>query len=312
MKMTRTVLLAFAVLMLSPGEIPLAQEVERFSVASGPLRYQVVAGQPRRNRRVMGAVTRYVHGVPAEPVDSMVYDGEGSMPVEGHLFLEVDPVNDTGFVQAEWTDEHGNWVYIQERFIHPEHSSGVRLGPSIFDLESFLNEGITHNVYLHGDTTAGMPVLPTVFTHLAAWGPAWVFLNGEPFENPFEIPAPQWLGHLMVTEGVRREDGTVRTHDGAIYHPSNGAVGAVETGDLELHLVFHDERFPRTDNMPNLFSFFYHLVFEDVWIQIVEAEEPLSLEFLEEPEEQQPGDETGAPAPRMRPIPSRDRTREHR
>jgi len=140
-------------------------------------------------------------------------------------------------------------------------------------IESILNEGTAHNVYLHGDTTAGMGVLPTVFNHLAAWGPADVTLNGEPFENPFEIPAPQWIGHAMVTEGARRSDGTVRTMTGEIYSPREMANGAVEPGDLEVHLVFHDDIYPLTDNMPPLFSFFYHLLFEDVRIEIVHQEQ---------------------------------------
>ena len=42
-----------------------------------------------------------------------------------------------------------------------------------------------------------------------------------------------------------------------------------------MHLVFHDERFPRTDNIPDLFSFFYHLVFEDVVIQVTNADGPV-------------------------------------
>ena len=244
----------------------------------GPLTYQVIAARPRLNRKVTGPVTRYVQGVPAEPVDSFVWDGDGSVAIEGDLIMGIDPIADEGFIQATWTDEHGDWTYFQSVFIHPEHSSGVRIGTSVEEIHSFLNEGITHNVYLHGDTTAGMPVLPTIFNHVATWGPAQVLLNDEPFLNPFELPAPAWLGHAMVTEGVRRPDGTVRTIDGSIYNPGMGSVGVVEEGgDLEVHLVFHDERFPRTANVPPIFSFFYHLVFEDVWIQIVEADEPLTI-----------------------------------
>ncbi len=49
----------------------------------------------------------------------------------------------------------------------------------------------------------------------------------------------------------------------------------MDPADLEVHLVFHDERFPRTENIPPIFSFFYHLVFEDVTIQILSAEGPV-------------------------------------
>ena len=147
------------------------------------------------------------------------------------------------------------------------------MGSSVFRVDTVINEPIVQNVYLHGDTAAGQPVLPTVFTYLAAWGPGDATLDGEPFENEFEIPAPQWLGHVMVTEGARRADGSVRTLSGEIYDPSRGDEGAVEAGDIEAHLTFHDDVFPRTTSIPPLYSFFYHLVFEDVRIEILQVGE---------------------------------------
>ena len=77
---------------------------------------------------------------------------------------------------------------------------------------------------------------------------------------------------MMVTEGVRRPDGTVRTLFNEIYNPSKAGEGVVEPGDLEVHLVFHDDLFPVTTNIPPFFSFFYHLVFEEVQIEIVQAD----------------------------------------
>jgi hypothetical protein len=222
---------------------------------------------------LLGPAERFVQGVPAEPVDSFVWDGEGSTPIDGRFVLEIEPMRNAGFIRASWTDRNGDWTYTQTRFEHPDHhASGVRPGSSINELQFVLNEGTAQNVYLHGDTGCGLPVLPTVFTHLAAWGPAEVTLDGEPFENPFEYPAPRWDGHVMVTEGVRRPDGSVRTLTGEIYDPSRATEGVVETGDLEAHVTFHDDVFPNTDNLPAPFSFFYHLVFEDVRIEIVQAD----------------------------------------
>ena len=245
------------------------------------LRYRVIAKNARLNRRPMGAATAEVNGLMAEPVDSFTWNGVGSVPIDGELQLEINPIEKTGIIQASWTDENGTWQLLQTKFIHPEHFSGVRIGSSVNETEGILNEGIMQNVYLHGDTTAGMPILPTVFTHLSTWGPADVFRNGAYFPNPFEIPTPQWLAHLMVTEGVRNPDGTVRTVDGSIYNPSFASLGAVQPLDLEVHLVFHDERFPRTTSIPPLFSFFYHLTFEDVAIQIIGTEEPIPVGSLE-------------------------------
>lgn len=239
------------------------------------LRYRITASNPRLNRRLMGPVRRWVGGVAAEPVDSFCWSGEGSVPIKGTMTIDVEPMRNIGKITAEWTDENGSWTWTQSRFLHPDHhASGVRMGSSVFRIDTVINEAIVHNVYLHGDTAAGQPVLPTVFTYLAAWGPGDVTLDGEPFDNEFEIPAPQWLGHIMVTEGARRSDGSVRTLSGQIYDPSKGDEGAIEVGDIEAHLTFHDDLFPMTTSVPPFFSFFYHLVFEDVRIEVIHADGP--------------------------------------
>ncbi|MCP3978670.1 MAG: hypothetical protein GY716_04965 [bacterium] len=237
------------------------------------LRYRITATNARLNRRPIGPVRRWVQGVPAEPVDSMCWNGVGSTPITGRFTLEIEPMRNTGYVFAEWSDENGKWSYSQTRFIHPEHhASGIRFGTSMFAIDQVLNEAVSHNVYLHGDTGQGMPVMPTVFAYLGAWGPAEVTLDGAIFRNPFEYPTPRWAGHLMLTEGVRRADGTVRTITNEIYNPSRGSEGVTEPGDLEMHLTFHDDLLPVTTNVPPPFSFFYHIVFEDVRIEIVQAD----------------------------------------
>ena len=262
-----------------------------------PIRYQVVAERGFLHRRVTGEVTSWVRGVPAAPVDSMTYDGVGAVPVEGRLVMEVSPTTQQGLLVAQWTDRNGEWTYVQRRFIHPEHLSGVRMGTSVEKTLNVVNLGVATNVYMHGDTTAGMPSLPTLFTYLGAWGPAQVKLNGEPFENPFELPAPDWIGHMMVTEGVRQPDGTVRAVNGEIYSPmKHKKIGAVEEFDLEAHLTFHDERFPHTANVSHMFQFQYHLIFEEVSMRIIDASKPLLHELdidpaLLEPNPRRPGAE---------------------
>lgn len=234
--------------------------------------YEVQAEAARLNREVLGDVTADVQGVPAEPVHSFVWDGEGSVPLEdASATLEVDPVNNTGEITAEWTDPDGNeWTFEQTAFFAPDHASGLQVGPGADD--TFLIEGdpIPTNVYLHGDTTAGGAVLPTIFNLVATWGPAEVTLNGEPFENPYDGPAPQWVAHTMTTVGVRNADGEVLTVDGDIFDPTvDPTNGAVDNDDLEFHIVFHDAPGPQmTENFPPPFSFFYHLTFEDVQVEI--------------------------------------------
>lgn len=235
------------------------------------VRYLVRGKGARRIRRVTGAVRRFVQGVPAEPVNSFNYDGNGVEDVEGHVSIDVDPIANTGRVVARWKDEHGQWDLSLELTTSPHHPSGLRVSPDANVNKLLYEDPVVTDVHLHGNTTAGMPVLPTVHTKLAIWGQAAVKLNGIPFDNPFDGPFPPlWELHLMVTEGVRFPDGTVRAEDGSIYNPMiHAAKGQVDSQDLEVHLTFHDSPYPEnTANFPPIFDFFYHLVFDDVSMRI--------------------------------------------
>ncbi len=278
--MNATVMLILA-LMFAPDAAQTQSSPQAPVVQKNNIRYQVIARGARLNRRLMGEVTDSVRGVAASPVDSLVYDGTGSTPIDGAIvILEVDPVRQNGLLRARWKDRNGSWEVSQDFFHHPEHSSGIRIGSSRDDVDSVINIGIVQNVYLHGDTGGGTPIFPTVFTYLAAWGFIEVTLDGEPFLNKYGLPGPErWVSHMMVTEGVRNDDGTVRALGGEIYDPKrHKTVGAVDSTDMEFHLEFMDERFPTVKgNNPAMFAFQYHLVFEDVVMQVTESQQPLSF-----------------------------------
>ena len=139
-------------------------------------------------------------------------------------------------------------------------------------MEPILIEGdpVVNNVCLHGDTTAGGPVLPTIFNYLVTWGLAVVTLNGEPFDNPFDGPAPAWVTHTMVTAGAHNAERVVKVLDRegneGIYKTTlQGNQAVMDDGDLEFHVVFHDVPGPeKTENFPPPLSFFYHVQFEEV------------------------------------------------
>ncbi len=232
--------------------------------------YRIQGKLARRNRQVTGPVTSWVQGVPAEPVDSFTYDGVGSDPVDAQIDIEVNPVTNTGTIRCDWSDEHGDWSWYQDFFAHPEHPSGMRISSTSTATNLVLNDPVIADVYMHGDTTAGLPAVPTLHSILSCWGPGSVTLNGQPFDNPFDGPfLPQWEGHVMVTHGVREPDGTVRTLFGDVYDPSlHAGIGYTDYDDLEVHFTFHDMRFPMTNNHPAIFSFFYHLMFEKVSITV--------------------------------------------
>jgi len=237
--------------------------------AKSSLLYDVKASKPRLNRNIIGEVVAELHGVPAEPVDSFAWDGIGSVAVKGKACLKIDPITNKGEIWVEWEDQNGYWTYHQTSFSPPAHPTGLQVGSSARQRKIIENDPVTHNVYLHGDTTAAAPVLPTVFNYITTWGPAKVTLNGNPFVNRYDGPAPNWLGHTMTTTGVRKPDGTVRTISGGIYNFSQAGKGAADNNDLEFHLVFHDAPGPTsTTNLPAPFSFFYHLTFEKVKVKI--------------------------------------------
>lgn len=234
--------------------------------------YEVKAGNGAVIRKLLDEPVVFVNGVPAEPVDSFVWDGEGVVPIEGSVVVEIDPIGNTGKIEIRWTDEHGDWTYKQTTFAPPHHPTGLRLGPSASSNQLISDDPITTNVYLHGDTMAGGPVLPMVFSYLATWGPAKVTLNGEAFDNPFDGPIPLWVGHTMTSAGVRNDVGQVLTMDGDIYNMMQAGNGFVDNDDMEFHLIFHEAPGPMTDNFPPPHAFFYHLIFEDVKLEIKQSE----------------------------------------
>ncbi len=250
----------FALIMMQPAT---SDETK-----NGALVYEIKATNPRLNRRLTGPVVAWVDGVPAEPVDSFAWSGVGSTPVHGQARLEVDPVRNQGEIWIEWEDVNGSWTYHQTTFSPPPHPTGLRLGSAATTTELVFSDPVVTNVYLHGDTGAAGPMLPTVFNLLATWGPATITHNGQPFDNPFDGPVPMWVGHTMTTVGVRDENGVVHNTDGSIFSPMTASRGAVDQDDLEFHLVFHDLPGPLTGNVPSPLSFFYHLTFEDVKIEI--------------------------------------------
>ena len=223
-----------------------------------------------------GTPTNTINGVPVEPVDTMNWDGIGVTPIPvATVGIRVLPVLETGFVDARWMDQNGFWRYSQSAFAPPgAHGSGTVLGPSVFEHYHVQNEGIVTNVALHGDTADGAPVLPTLHCLLATWGPAAVLHNGIPYDNPFDGPAPMWIGHTMTSVGAR--DGTtfeVKAMDGTIYDMTKGATGFADQHDLEVHLVFHDAPMPMVaGNNPPMFSANYHLLFEDVQLAILHVD----------------------------------------
>jgi len=231
--------------------------------------YKVHAKNARLIRRVTGPVFNSINGVPAEPVDSFDWSGSEVRAIKGEAKMKIDPVSNTGEITAKWADEYGQWTYTQTKFSPPPHPTGVRIGPSLGSVIKIMGDPVTTNVYLHGDTGAGGPVIPTEFNLIATWGPAKVTLNGMPFDNPFDGPAPMWVGHTMLSEGVRDDEGVVRNESGGLYTAMKSGEGAVIPEEMAFHIVFHDMPGPdKTGNFPPPLSFFYHISFGKLEVEI--------------------------------------------
>lgn len=260
-----------------PGSVQLAvvdAAVRLASQSGSRLLYVVTAGDARRNRELTGPSTVDVQGVPAQPVDSGVHDGVGHEKLSYAAFWAVvDPVANTGFVHARWRDSHGMWSYSRHLMVPPPHPTALRVGGDA-TLTEFITDGVQTHGYQHGNTGAGGPLMPSIFQHLACYGPTQVKLNGVPFVNPFPgATAPDWFGAMKVTDGVRDEiDGTVRNSTGGLFSPLAPGDGATDADDLEVQLIFHDDALPKGSsvaNFPPRHRFFYWINFEQVRMRVL-------------------------------------------
>ncbi len=229
----------------------------------------IEASNPILTQRVMGPITNSVNGVPTEAIDGFDWAGQAIRTTEGSIEIKIDSIANTGSIIANWKDEYGDWTYQQAMFEPLDHATGTHIRPPKDTMVAIEDDPITTNIYRHGNTGAGVPLVPTAFNLLATWGTAKVTLNDEPFDNPFDGPAPLWVGHTILSEGMRDADGTVRTTSGEIFDMSRGSEGKVYPDDLVLHIAFHDMPGPDMNtSTPPVWSFFYQVAFNNVKVKI--------------------------------------------
>jgi hypothetical protein len=110
---------------------------------------------------------------PKGGTDLFTYDGSAHMKLKsGEIHIDLNPVAQTGQINATWVDSNNTqWRFNQTKFtkgvelyfdgMYPNGTAKLRIG----------SDSIAINHWEHGNT-GGPPVLPTVFTYLASWGPA--------------------------------------------------------------------------------------------------------------------------------------------
>jgi plastocyanin len=209
---------------------------------------------------VIGTNTYVIDGTtPKGGHDAFSYDGSGHKKTSGQVEVDLDPVKNTGSILAEWVDEEGNNMRLEQTKF--AGGNEMYIGETIDGVtQTQLDlDPIAINHFEHGTTAAGPTIEPTLFVYLASWGPAEVFKNGES-EGIFET-------HMMLTEGARDvESGKIFQSDGTTpYSPMSPENSAVNHNTAQLHLVYHTAPAPEmTANFPPPFEVFEHTMFYDI------------------------------------------------
>jgi hypothetical protein len=168
--------------------------------------------------------------------DRFSYDGKLVQPSPGGVAIYLDSDNNIGAVVATFRTEKGVYTIVHQKF-----------------------DKIATNIYLHGDSGTGPPVLPKVWTYLATWGKADVWFNGK-------FVADDWPTHLMWTEGARDDFTHKVDFKGPMGLKKEGYKGSTDPADMEIHLVVHSPKEKPGSGFPP-FEVFYHLLWEKVTVK---------------------------------------------
>jgi hypothetical protein len=168
--------------------------------------------------------------------DNFDYQGTRTVPIGGGFTLKVNSAADTGVVTA-----YGYGTFTPEYDVHLTGWLTIVMDTWI-EMAPFMDGGIAEDVILHGDTGQGPSVMPTIWSGLAGWGEADVYVNGSLVYEDLD-------GHFMYTEKARRDRDPVGGYPIAIgafgaythYAPSgvNGYLGFTDPTQREFHLVAH-------------------------------------------------------------------------
>jgi hypothetical protein len=209
---------------------------------------------------VIGTNTYVIDGTtPKGGHDAFSYDGSGHKKTSGQVEVDLDPATNTGSILAEWIDEDGNNMRLEQTKF--AGGNEMYIGETIDGVtQTKLDlDPVAINHFEHGTTGAGPTIEPTLFIYLASWGPAEVFKNGVS-EGTFET-------HMMLTDGARDvESGKIFQSDGVTpYSPMSPGDSMVNHNTAQLHLVYHTAPAPEmTANFPPPFEVFEHTMFYDI------------------------------------------------
>jgi len=181
---------------------------------------------------------------------NFAYDGEKVRPVDGMAMVDLNSETNTGSVVVELKNaKHqlsANEVIEGDIKIVMEEFEGS---------QPFKQGSIAENLYLHGDSGNGPPVMPKLFTFLAGWGKVDIYVNGEKAYSDLDA-------HIMYTEGARINN-KIMKEDGTIYSPKlKSESGFTDSSKREFHIVAHTTDEDKNNFPPN--SQWIHLNFQEV------------------------------------------------
>ena len=187
--------------------------------------------------RLTGQGTVLVGGMrDLPPWDHLDYNGKRLNPVPGRISIEVDERANTGVVLVEFAEGTDRYRIVFDRF------AGTA---------PYQDGGIATRVYEHGDSGNGDPLYPKTWLHLAGWGKADVFKNGDRLLKDY-------AAHFMVMERSRDP----KTHE--VRYPMKRSLPGGETDpagmEIDLWVRSKDQN---TKNFPP-FETFIHLYWEEV------------------------------------------------
>ncbi|RMF82836.1 MAG: hypothetical protein D6737_00450 [Chloroflexi bacterium] len=204
--------------------------------------------------------------------DTMALDGVGVKNLDDGFFeLHLDPENDTGLMFSRFSvdqyrlDADTVLNDAEITIIFPLFGSPV---PEA--LADYWQGGIAEDIFLHGDTGQEAPIIPKVWSEVATWGPALVFIDGQQItgvEQILGVPNrfDALFGHVMYSSNPRdAQTGFVPNASGdAPFSPARPAdyQPVVQEASVINMLVRSEEI---DDNAFPAFSLLLHFDFLDV------------------------------------------------
>lgn len=214
----------------------------------------VYAGKPFQITGTNG----YLVGGAGDTGNSFRYDGSQIWVGPGQASVIVDEESNTGVVTGTVVTHGHTYTITLTKFA---------------GMKPFMDGGIARDLYIHGTTGNGPPVLPGVWTYLAGWGRGDVYKDGKLLYGNYEA-------HFMLTQGTRdkethrvdfpgpkrflmaKKSGNQSEIKAAELEIEQAATRAIDTNTMQLHVVAHSEK--RNPNHFPPFETFIHFMWDDI------------------------------------------------